>query len=540
MNRGGLLALAGLVVAAALAWWVFSAVTDEDPAALGEVDFAVSCAPAVQDDFERATALLHHMMYAQAAVRFSDIVEADPDCAMAYWGVAKTQLRPLWAPPTDDEFTRGSEAVAQARALAAPSEREQAWIEAIGTYYDTAAGATHAEGVQAWESAMGDLHANWPEDIDAGAFYALAQVATAPSDDHTYSHQRRAGALLEELLEKAPEHPGLFHYLIHAYDNPELAEQAVDVARAYDQLAPDVPHALHMPSHIFVRLGIWPDTIEWNRRSAEAALRQSPDAYVSMHHVHALDYEIYGYLQQGRDDRAREVLEEIRGVENYQPHPATAYGIAAAQARYALERRDWAQAASLPPRIHEAFPWDDYPAFEAITYWARGLGAARTGDLDAAREAVERLDAFHQRTLEQAEDYWALHVDVQRKTVEAWIAHAEGNRERARQLMMVAAELEDSVDKSPITPSAVLPARELYGDMLLDYGMHELALEAYEQALRISPNRFHSLYGAGLAASHTGGRPQVAREYLKQLIRIAEGNAEHRPQLQQAMTLVDS
>lgn len=506
-----------------------TALAQDDNPQYGDVDFPTSCRAEAQEYFDSGLALLHHMMYEQAADRFTTAADADPTCAMAHWGIAMTQLHPLWAPPTEQEFGKGRSAAERAKTLEAPTEREQQYIDAIAAYYATAGDAGHREGVHAWEEAQKALHEAFPDDVDAAAFYALAHIATAPADDDTYTHQRRAGALLEELLDKAPAHPGLFHYLIHAYDNPALAEHAVDVARGYDKLAPDVPHALHMPSHIFVRLGLWPDVIEWNRRSADAALRQSAGDYTSLHHVHALDYMAYAYLQRGQDRKAKKTVQEILEVDNYQPHPASAYGIAAAQARYALERRQWDEAAELPLRVHDTFPWDDFPAHEAITYWARGLGAANTGDLDAARAAVQTLENLHQRTLEKGENYWARLVDVRARTVSAWIAYAAGSYDRALKRMQEAADLEDAVDKHPITPSEVLPARELLGDMLLALDRPVEAIDAYQAALEISPNRFNSLYGAGRAAEQTG-QHDLAKNFYAKLVEIsdqAEMGREH-------------
>jgi tetratricopeptide (TPR) repeat protein len=505
--------------------------------AYGTVDFPLSCTSEAQASFDTGLALLHHMMYEQAAGHFETAAAADASCAMADWGVAMTQLRPLWAPPTDAEFTRGRSAIEKARARKAETERERAYIEALAAYYTTAEAGTHRDGVQAWETAQRELYEAHADDIDAAAFWALAHLATAPPDDSTYAHQQRAGAVLEVRLDAAPRHPGLFHYLIHAYDNPALAANAVDVARAYDKLAPDVPHALHMPSHIFVRLGIWPDVIEWNRRSADAALRQSSDAYTSLHHAHALDYMIYAHLQRGEDRQARAALDELLDIETYQPHPVAAYGIAAAHARYALERRQWGEAAALPLHVPDTFPWDDFPEHESITYWARGLGAARSGDAATARTVVDTLAAIHERTLAKEEDYWALHVDARRTTVQAWIAYAEGNTDRALTLMRTAADREDSVDKHPMTPSAVLPARELLGDLLVAVDRPVEALTAYRAALAISPNRFHSLYGAGRAAE-AAGRAETARTFYTALTEGVEQTDTEREELVHARAVL--
>ncbi|MGM0738800.1 MAG: hypothetical protein ACQETM_06530 [Bacteroidota bacterium] len=499
----------------------------------GVVNFKTTCSSMAQIKFEHGLGMLHHMMYEQAHDIFVEATDADPECAMAYWGIAMTQLNPLWAPPGDQQFEKGWQAIRKATSVGDPSANERDHIRALQAYYETARGSDYREGLKAWEQSLEELHSTYPDDVDAGAYYGLSLLATAPPDDDTYSHQRKAGALLEKLFQRAPEHPGLFHYIIHAYDNPVLAENAVDVARAYDKLAPDVPHALHMPSHIFVRIGSWPETIDWNRRSADAALRQPVDEYTSMHHAHALDYMMYAYLQRGLDDKAAEVLDELLAVDNYQPHFGAAYGVAAGHARYYLERREWGKAARLEPRIHNDFPWDDFPQYEAISYWARGMGAVRTGDLESAREAVDMLKDLRSQTLDNGEEYWALLVNVQRKTVQAWIAHEEGHNELALERMREAADLEDSVDKHPVTPSDVLPARELLGDMLLLHEKPEKAISAYETALEISPNRFNSLYGAGRAAEMAGDDEQ-AEMWFSKLHETTVPDKSDRPELEKA------
>jgi tetratricopeptide (TPR) repeat protein len=495
----------------------------------GVVNFKTSCNSQAQVHFEHGLGMLHHMMYDQAVEIFDEAVRADPNCAMGYWGIAMTQLRPLWAPPTKDEFEKGFAAIEKAASLGAPSAREQDYIDALKTFYFTTKENNYRKGIKAWEMALEEVFGKYPDDIDAGAFYGLSLLATAPPDDKTYANQRKAGALLEELFERAPEHPGLFHYIIHAYDNTALASKGIEFAHGYDKLAPDVPHALHMPSHIFVRVGKWEENIDWNRRSADAALRQPVGDMTSMHHAHAIDYMIYGYLQQGRDQEAKAVLDELNAVEKYQPG-VTAYNITAAQARYPLERKQWEEAAKLPLRVHSDFPWDNYPAFEAITWWARGLGSARSGDLESARKAVEKIKKLHDKTSERGEDYWALLVDAQRKTVKAWILHEEGRHDEAVALMREAADQEDSVDKHPVTPSAVLPARELLGDMLLLHRKTDDAIAAYEAALEISPNRFNSLYGAGRAAE-MAGKKQLAEKYFAQLNEITVPGESRRPEL---------
>jgi tetratricopeptide (TPR) repeat protein len=498
----------------------------------GEVNFKTSCNMKAQAKFENGLAMLHHMMYEQAEDLFNEVIATDPHCAMGYWGIAMTQLHPLWAPPKDKEFEKGYDAIKKAGSVGSPSAQEKDYINALKAFYETAEKTSFREGLKAWNLALDDLYKKYPNDIDAGAFYGLSLLATASPDDNTYGNQRKAGAMLEKLMGKAPKHPGLFHYIIHSYDNPVLAEKAIKVAHEYDKLAPDVPHALHMPSHIFVRVGMWDETIHWNKRSAEAALRQPVAGMTSFHHTHALDYMMYAYLQQGHDKKAKAVLDEIMSINNYQPNFAAAYGIAAAQARYPLERRKWDEAAKIELRAHDKFPWDNFPQYEAITYWARGLGAAKSGEVESAQKAVEKLKELHEKTLKNDEKYWALLVDAQRITVEAWIAQAGGKSEQALELMRKAADMEDSVDKHPVTPSNVLPARELLGDMLLLNKKPEEAIKAYEAALKISPNRFNSLYGAGKAAE-MAGKPELAKKYFKQLNEIAEIEGSDRMELKQ-------
>ncbi|MFN2372988.1 MAG: tetratricopeptide repeat protein [Cyclonatronaceae bacterium] len=502
----------------------------------GKVNFETSCNMEAQSRFTHGLGMLHHMMYDQANEIFNEALEADPDCAMAYWGVAMTQLNPLWAPPNEKTFEKGYDAIRKGLETGNLTEKELDYINALNAYYATMEESGFREGLKAWERALENVHKKYPDDIDAGAFYCLSLLATAPRDDETFSQQEKAGTLLEAFFERSPEHPGLFHYTIHAYDNPVLADKGVTFAHGYDKLAPNVPHALHMPSHIFVRIGEWDETIDWNRRSADAALKQPVGNMTSMHHAHALDYMMYAYLQQGRDKHAREVLDELNTTKNYQPGVA-AYNITAAQARYPLERRQWEKAAKLPLRVHSEFPWDDYPEFEAITWWARGLGAARSGNRETAREAVKRLKNLHEMTLQKGENYWALLVDVQRKTVEAWILQEEGKYEDALAMMQKAADQEDTVDKHPVTPSAVLPARELLGDMLLLQEKPDEALAAYRKTLDVSPNRFNSLYGAGMAAN-MAGNSELAKDYFTRLHSITVPDESPRAELKQVTSIL--
>ena len=493
--------------------------TNSAEESLGKVDFAISCSTDVQTQFNKGLALLHNMMYLQAEKEFKAVSELDPDCAMVYWGISMTLLHPLWAPPSNDELQRGWEAVQKAAALKPSTEREKGYISAAMAFYKNWKSVDHPTRISAWEKSQEEVFKANPEDIDAGAFYALAHLATAPKGDKTFTHQKEAGAILENLRTKAPMHPGLFHYTIHAYDNPLLASRALEVAKEYDKIAPDAPHAQHMPSHIFVRMGLWTLTAEWNMRSTEAAKKQSEPGELSLHYIHAMDYLVYAYLQKAQDNKAQDALITINKIERYQDSFASAYGLAAAQARYFLELRQWEKAANLKIRSHNTFTWDKYPWFEAITYFARGLGAALSKDIERARDSVRTLDTFYERSKKAGQDYWGVLVDSQRKTVAAWTAYSEGETDKALQLMKKAAEIEDSVDKHPVTPGAVLPARELLGDMLVMLGNYDEAIAAYEASLLISPNRFNSLYGAGHAAESVGDFKK-AKFYYSKLIEI--------------------
>lgn len=467
---------------------------------VGKVEFNVSCDSGVQSKFNQAVAMLHHMMYVQSRGIFKEMASQYPDCAMLQWGISMTHLHPLWAPPGKDDLQQGLEAAEYAEKLGAPTQRERDYISAIKTFYTDWENLSHGERIARWEQSQKKLYQAYPDDIDAAAFYSLSHLATAPKSDKTFTHQKAAGKILEDLYEKVPQHPAAYHYLIHAYDNPMLASKAVAVSRGYSTIAPMVPHALHMPTHIFVRLGLWDDVIQWNQRSAAAALSQPVHGKTSLHYAHAIDYLVYGYMQKGEEDMAREALNKLNQINNYQDSFASAYAIVAAQARYPLERSDWKMAAMLPVRTHQSFPWDKYQWFESITYFAKGLGAARSGDTASAKEAIQVLDTAYDKAKEAGQDYWAVLVDSQRKSVDAWVTFAEGNHAEALTMMNEAADIEDSVDKHPVTPGAVLPARELLADMLYEIGRYEESRLAYEATLKISANRLRSISGAKKAA----------------------------------------
>lgn len=488
---------------------------------LGRVDFPVSCSPAAQERLRDGVALLHHTMYADAERSFIAATALDERCAMAHWGMAMAQFQPLSpAYPDETALNRGVRSLEGARELAPPTERERAYVEAAAAFFNEWEQRGHAARIAAWEQAQDGLRRAYPHDVDAAAFYALAHIASAPKDNVAQSQRLEAGEILEALWAENPEHPGAIHYLIQAYDSPPLASRALAAALAYDQLAPGVSNALHMPSHIFVRLGRWTDAIKSNTRAAAAARRTSVGGGTPHEYAHALDYLIYAYLQVGRDQRALGVLRQLQRTQRFQDDFISAYALAAAPARYYLEREDWQGAARVTAAGPADFPWDKYPAPRAVTLFARGIGAARSGDPAAARTAVVELEAIHD-SLAESEPYWAAWVDAQRQAVEAWVDRADGRNDDALARMRAAAEIEDSLDLSPGAPGPALSLRELLGDLLLVLARPAEALPEFERSLATAPNRFYSVYKAGRSAQRAGDK-QKAHGYFTQVVKLAE------------------
>jgi tetratricopeptide (TPR) repeat protein len=500
---------------------------------LGTVNFPVSCTEKAGRYTARGLALLHNMTYEGARAEFAAATEADPVCAMGYWGQAMTFIHPLWSdPPGETDFKRGQALVEEARARGKKSEWERAYIAAVEAYYAEGRNRGEKVNLASYERAWEKVYRQFPNDTEAACFYSLAHMATADPSDKTYAKQKRAGAIAEKVLALVRDHPGGHHYIIHAYDYPELADRALAVARSYGKIAPEVPHSLHMPTHIFTRFGIWQESIEMNKRSADAALKHPVDGAISLHYTHAMDYLVYAYLQQGEDRKAMQVLDTLRSLEGpFQIHIASAYTFAAVPARVALERQVWAEAASLKPRTPGDYPWDRFPAMEAVTHFARALGAARSGNGQAARDALSRLAALHDLNAKTSA-YWTKQVEIMRLSAKAWLEYHEGAKENALEIMHRAAALEASTEKHPVTPGEVLPARELLGDMLLDMGRYKEARAAYETALARSPNRFNSLYGSGRAAELSGNKKEAVSLYRK-LVEMTAKDSE-RKRLQQA------
>ncbi len=505
---------------------------------LGTVYFPVSCNEAAAQHAERGLALLHHMTYEGARAAFAAATKADPKCAMGYWGQAMSYIHPLWSDqPSDTDFEHGRALLNKAKNRGQKTERELAYITAADAYY--AMGRNHDEKANLvnFEEAWQRVYQQFPEDPEAASFYALAHIAAADPADINFTGQKYATEIAKQVLVRFPRHPGAHHYIIHANDYPSLAQDALMVARRYGKIATNVAHALHMPSHIFTRLGLWRESITMNQRAAAAALKYPVDGKISLHYMHALDYLAYAHLQRADDERAIEILETINSLKKpAQVHIASAYTLAAVPARVALERQQWTEAASLKHYSSNEYPWDGFPEIAAITFFARALGAARSANAQVAQQAIAHLNTLHDRVAETSV-YWAQQIDIQRLSARAWLMYHEGEREKALETMNRAAEMEGATEKHPVSPGMILPAQELYADMLFEVGQYRPALIQYQAALARSPNRFNSLFGAARAAE-LAGEISKAGFYYQTLIKITEADST-RTRLQQASNFLE-
>jgi len=498
----------------------------------GSVAFDISC-PDVEGDFNLGMALLHSFEYDEAEKVFARVVDKKPGCAMAYWGIAMSNFHPLWAPPTAAELKKGNDALAIARALAAAPSRERDYIDAISGFYRDWDKLDHHSRCVRFEKAMEKLYGTYPGDREAPVLYALALTAAAEPADKTLAKQRKAGDILTALYQQEPNHPGIVHYIIHAFDYPELAALALPAARKYAAVAPSSAHALHMPSHIFTRLGLWDECIRSNQASVASAKCYADAAGIRGHwdeELHGLDYLVYGYLQKGDDHHAKEQWDYLKTIANVSPvNFKVAYAFAAIPSRYLLENRLWDEAAGL--RVWPAnFPWKDYPWQEAIVHFTRLMGSVHIGRMDSAKAELASLNRIHDTLTEQKDAYKANQVLIQIRMSEAWMALKEGKTKDALAAMEFAADMEDKTGKHPVTPCEVLPARELLGDMLLELKMPGKALEAYKADLDKHRNRYNGLYGAGLAALEAGDKGK-ARVYFRQLVSVTDSSGCTRPGL---------
>ena len=498
------------------------------------VDFETSCAPALKADFNRAVAMLHSFWFPEAVSAFNAVLAKDPGCAIAHWGISLSQWgNPFGGLRTPQQLTLGREAIQKAQATGSPSPRERAYVDAAALLYTDSESGTQRARTVAYEQAMEELTRDYPGDMEARIFYALALDQNALTTDKTYTQQLKAAEILEPLFKAHPTHPGLAHYIIHSYDTPALADRGLVAARRYASLAPSVPHALHMPSHTFTRVGSWKESIETNRRSAEAANKGNAPG----EELHALDYQAYAYLQIAQDKAAKAVMDHALSLMQSEAGVAAsqngggAFGIAAIPARYVLERGDWTAAAALSVRPAKT------PYTEAITHFARAMGAARSGNPGAAAPDILRLATLRDTLTSMKDAYWSEQVDIQRRIALAWVAFADGRKDDAIAQMAAAADAEDLTDKAPVSPGPLAPARELLGYMLLEAGQNRPALAAFEATAKKEPNRFLGLYGAGRAAEAAGDRGK-AITYYTQLLTVAGEADTDRVELQPARTFV--
>ena len=510
---------------------------------VGDVSFPVGCNAEAAPLVERGVALLHHMMYDEASFVFGMADDRDPECALAYWGQAMTLIHPLWPDrPTSTQLQQGQALVEKSLSLGGNSARENAYLETTRAYFEGAEARSEKQRLARFSDAWKILSDAHPDDLEAQAFYSLALRATADINDKEYLTQKAAGVIAESVLAKSPNHPGAHHYIIHIYDFPDIANRALEAADNYGEMTPRVPHATHMMTHIYLRLGQWDKAIEWNTVSAETAWAMCiASGEINLHYTHAIDYLAYAYLQKG-DDRAVKAI--LNDAEQLQPpysttnRNATAYTFAALPARYALERRDWAAAAELQPRSPSTFPWEtSHDPYVAITHFSRAMALSRLGRPEDANPDIEAMESLR-ASVALTSPYWAEQIEIQILAAQAWQAYAHGRTELAIDTMQQAAVLEAATEKDAVSPGEVLPATELYGDLLLETGHFEAALAAYRVALQRTPRRYNSLYGAGKAAG-AAGDTSTADAYFKEFLLIADNSENQRDQIEEVRTLLN-
>jgi len=480
----------------------------------GTVQFSDGCSKELDKTIAYGIALVHHMTYAEAEKEFDNVIKSDSGCFWGPWGKALTYIHPVWADVPTEEQMRVGLSMAQRALTLAKNEKELAYGNTVLSYYSLPDEKTKKERLMAFMEKWKLAYAANANDIEAKSFYALSLIGTIDPGDKSFANQLKAGKLAEEVLQVIPDHPGGFHYVIHAYDYPGLSDKALEAANHYGTIAPEIPHALHMPSHIYTRLGMWKESIDWNKRSAAAAF-DSTAATISMHYFHALDYLMYAYLQRGEDTKAYQVLEDMRKlVKPFQVSPVTAYALAATESRLALERQDWKRAAALHVPQAADFAWDKFPEFEALTHYAIGLGGARSGAVATTKHALSRLDELQKIT---KNEYWIGQIEIQKNVLNAWLAYADGSKEKALDFITRAADQEWATQKHAITPGDLLPARELFGDLLMELNQPKEAMLQYEMSLQRNPQRLNSLLGAAQAAERLSDNTK-AKIYYQQIV----------------------
>jgi tetratricopeptide (TPR) repeat protein len=499
----------------------------------GEVDFNITGSEKSKEDFNLGVKLLHSFEYDESEKVFAKIIDANPECAMAWWGVAMSNFHALWTPPTEAELIKGSKAVEIARSINTKSERESAYIEAIAEFYKDWKKTDHITRCVRYEKAMEKVFAGYPEDKEAAIFYALALDASAKPTDKTFANQKKAAAILNGIYPSQPNHPGIIHYIIHTYDYPGLAELALPSARKYAEVAPSSAHALHMPSHIFTRLGYWDESIKSNLESVASAKCYGEQAGIKGHwdeELHGIDYLVYAYLQKGANDSANAQLKYLRTFTEVHPmNFKVAYAFAAIPSRIYLENKNWKEAADL--QLYPAdLPWPKYPWQESIVHYTRLLGAVHMKNSELAGSELSKLKLLHNELEKQKDLYKTSQLAIEIQTGEAWIDFASGQIQAGIEKMKKAADMEDATEKHPVTPGEVLPARELLGDMYFESGNYSEALKCYEAVMQKRPNRFNSLFCAGNSAEKSGDAKK-AEVYFKQLAMITTNVRSDRPEL---------
>jgi hypothetical protein len=501
----------------------------------GKVDFDFACDGATKENFELGISLLHSFEYEEAEKAFVKVIDADPSCVMAYWGVAMSNFHSLWIQTGTAYLEKGSKILKAAEGLP-KTEREADYLEAIGVFYKDWGTIDRKTRIALFEQKMEALYNKYNTDKEAAIIYALALCAAADPSDKTYKNQLKSGRILEALFKEEPDHPGIAHYIIHNYDSPELAALALPTARKYAQIAPASAHAQHMPSHIFTRLGLWDESIVSNLNSTASALCYSENDHPNAHwdeELHGMDYLVYAYLQIGDDQKAKAQEDHLKTFEEVYPiNFKVAYAVAAIPSRLVLETRNWQGAAQLQlPPI--SIDWDTFPWQRAIFHFTRSLGASRSGNVAEAEKELGILNQLHQKLIAQKEAYSANQVAIQIKMAQAWIQYAIENQKEAIALMTEAAVMENGTSKHPVTPGEVVPAEELLGDMLLACQKPKEALTAYETDLKGHPNRFNGLYGAALASSQMGDKV-IAASYFKKLIGLTQASHSDRKEIMEA------
>ena len=477
----------------------------------GTVQFSDGCSPKLDTLIAFGIALIHHMTYEDAEYTFNQVLDLGKDCFWGYWGIAMTFIHPLWPDVPDSALLEKGYLVSQNALSLAKTKKEKLYGAALASFYEDGLNKSKQARLEAFKNGWMTAREELPEDIEARMFSVLTMLATVSPYDKSYKVQREAGETAEKVLDIIPDHPAGFHYAIHAYDVPLLSGNAIRVAKNYYKIAPELPHALHMPTHIFTRLGYWDESIELNSRSAVAALKYPVGDQISGHYFHALDYLAYAYLQISELEKAKNIvaiLDTLGGT--YQPVAATAYCLAAVPGRVLLEEQMWSEAANLSLNNQSNFPWNKFPQYEALIYYAKGIGAGRSGNIAIAQQSYQKLEEL-QKTFKDSESnkYWINQIEMQKKVVKAWELFAQNEMEKSLMMMISAADLEDASEKNPVTPGQLLPAREMLGDLLLEMNKPKEALKQYELTLEINPNRLNALYGAGKSAELIGDKEKA-------------------------------